>query len=66
MDSIYSDEEYPKNETDYPSVPCSPVLEHKLGRRQIGRNGNRIVKPVVPREGKPVRGGEESCGIGVE
>lgn len=66
VDGIDHDQEDPEDETDDPCMPCCPKLEHKLRSNQIGRDGHRVVEPIVPRKSEAVRRGEEPRSICVE
>jgi hypothetical protein len=68
IDSIDSDEEDPKRETEYPRVLGAgpPELEDELCGNEVARDGDGIVEPVVPCEGKAIAGADEASGVGVE
>lgn len=66
MNSVDGNKENPENETDDPGIPICPKLQDKLSSRQVGRHGDSIVEPVIPRQGEPVRRGEEARSVCVE
>lgn len=66
MECVDGDEEDPGEETDDPRVPIRPELEDELGGGEIGRDGDGVVEPVVPGEGKAVRRGEEPGSVRIE
>lgn len=66
MNSIDTNQEDPKHQTDDPRMLDGPELKDQLCSGKIRCNRNRIVEPIVPGQRKAVRWRKESGSVCVE